>query len=324
MPISRQAGQDRQRGPLGSAMIAPSVTSSRSRAGGTPVLGAAAARSAPAAPRRAGSRAETLTATGSRCPRARQAPHCRSACVEHAAVSGRISPVCSARGMNSPGGTSPRIGCCQRTSASTPSAPPRAQAHLGLVVQHQLVARRWRGAAPRPGPARAAVVVLRGGSRPAQPAPVALGRVHRDVGVPQQRRRRRRRVPGRPRCRCWPPTAARRPRLERRVQHRAGGARRPRRRRRRRRAGSTTANSSPPSRATVSARAARRQKRPAISRSTDRRWCPNVSLISLKRSRSSISRDTGRRCARPRRWPGSGGPNSTRLGRPVRGSCSAW
>src|SRR5665647_1332201 len=39
-------------------------------------------------------------------------------------VSGPISPVCSAKGMNSSGKTRPRSGCCQRTRASTPTTSP--------------------------------------------------------------------------------------------------------------------------------------------------------------------------------------------------------
>jgi len=37
-------------------------------------------------------------------------------------VSGRIRPLASAIGMNSVGGTRPRVGCCQRSSASTRSS----------------------------------------------------------------------------------------------------------------------------------------------------------------------------------------------------------
>ena len=52
-----------------------------------------------------------------------------------------IMPVCSAKGMNSPGGTMPRSGCSQRTSASTPISWTPAQVQLGLVVQQELVPR---------------------------------------------------------------------------------------------------------------------------------------------------------------------------------------
>jgi len=42
-----------------------------------------------------------------------------------------MKPVCSANGMKAIGGTSPRVGCCQRTSASAPHTAPLAMAILG-------------------------------------------------------------------------------------------------------------------------------------------------------------------------------------------------
>ncbi len=46
-------------------------------------------------------------------------------------VSTRMKPVCSANGMKRIGATMPRVGCCQRTSASAPSTPPVASETLG-------------------------------------------------------------------------------------------------------------------------------------------------------------------------------------------------
>ena len=51
---------------------------------------------------------------------------------------GRISPLSSARGMKSIGGISPRSGCCQRISASSPTILARRELDLRLVVQHKL------------------------------------------------------------------------------------------------------------------------------------------------------------------------------------------
>ena len=46
-------------------------------------------------------------------------------------VSSRTKPVCSANGMKSNGGTRPRSGCCQRTSASAATTLLVASAILG-------------------------------------------------------------------------------------------------------------------------------------------------------------------------------------------------
>ena len=61
-----------------------------------------------------------LTAISTGVPASRQATHCRTAVSRTNRVSGLISPVCSASGMNSSGGTLPHSGWLQRSSASTP------------------------------------------------------------------------------------------------------------------------------------------------------------------------------------------------------------
>ena len=57
-----------------------------------------------------------------------------------------MSPVSSARSMNSAAASRPRSGWCQRTSASTATMATRRHLHLGLVVDHQLAVCRaaWR------------------------------------------------------------------------------------------------------------------------------------------------------------------------------------
>ena len=67
-----------------------------------------------------------------------QAAACRQASRSTQAPSGRISPVASARGMNSVGGTRPRAGWFQRHRASTPVIWPDAEVEGRLVVQEQL------------------------------------------------------------------------------------------------------------------------------------------------------------------------------------------
>ncbi len=49
-----------------------------------------------------------------------------------------MKPVCSANGMNCIGGTMPRSGCCQRTSASAPTTRGAVERQLGLQEQAQL------------------------------------------------------------------------------------------------------------------------------------------------------------------------------------------
>ena len=63
----------------------------------------------------------TLTATGTCSPRAHQSATWASAAPRTYRVIRCTSPVRSASGTNSSGGTSPRSGWRQRTSASVPS-----------------------------------------------------------------------------------------------------------------------------------------------------------------------------------------------------------
>ena len=58
----------------------------------------------------------------------------------------RISPARSAAGRNSSGSSNPRLGWCQRSSASTLCTLPSRRVDLGLVMQRQLVAVDKRGA----------------------------------------------------------------------------------------------------------------------------------------------------------------------------------
>ena len=66
------------------------------------------------------------------CGAARRRPAGRR-CARTHSPSGTMRPVSSARGMNSRGGTKPRWGCCQRTSASAPDDLAAAQIDLRLV-----------------------------------------------------------------------------------------------------------------------------------------------------------------------------------------------
>ena len=103
--------------------------------------------------------------------------------------SGTIRPVSSASGMNSSGGTSPCSGCCQRSSASTPTMLAAAQVDLRLVVQHELAvasSARRRRALERQALGRRRCVQRRGVELVVVAAG-CLGVVHGDVGVLEQR-----------------------------------------------------------------------------------------------------------------------------------------
>ena len=97
-----------------------------------------------------------------------------------------MSPVCSTIGMKSDGGSRPRSGCCQRTSASAPWTREAVHAHDRLVEDHDLVS--VEGAPELAEHAQPAyrVAVERGRVHLATRVRL-LGRVHRDVGAPQQR-----------------------------------------------------------------------------------------------------------------------------------------
>ena len=82
-----------------------------------------------------------------------------------------IAPVLSATGMNAPGGSRPRVGCCQYVRSSKPTMLPRRELDLRLEVRHELAAsrsvaqlrRRGRAARDRGGRPRG----CRRGPRPA-------------------------------------------------------------------------------------------------------------------------------------------------------------
>ncbi len=77
-------------------------------------------------------RAEMFTATriGGTPARSQAWIWAQVACSTHSSMR-RIRPRFSATGMNSPGSTSPRSGCCQRSSASTATMRPLPSSMLG-------------------------------------------------------------------------------------------------------------------------------------------------------------------------------------------------
>ena len=101
--------------------------------------------------------------------------------------SSSISELCSATATKSAGGTSPRSGSCQRTSASTPTTRPERQVDDRLVVHLQgpVGERPAQVDLEVVGVARGAVLVR--GEQADAAAAGAPWRVHRGVGVPQQR-----------------------------------------------------------------------------------------------------------------------------------------
>ena len=237
------------------ATIAVSVTSRPSRSGGSPAP-SSALRTSVLTPPAESCLPERLTqvtnVSGSRPSRCQRAV-CSQASRRTNSPSGTIRPVASAIGMNWPGHDAPRVGECQRSSASTPTIVPAADVDLGLVVDAELAALRARaGARARARAARRARGPCRGG-RPRS----GRGR----SPSPRTWRRRRRgsalaRAPPRRRATTMPmlaPTASSWPATDDRVREAARGAGR----RRRRPAASlapssSTANSSPPRRASVS------------------------------------------------------------------------
>ena len=95
---------------------------------------------------------ERFTATVSGMPWSRQDRICSRATLIVRLATLRISPARSAAGRNSSGSSNPRVGCCQRSSASTLCTLPSLRVDLGLVVHRQLVAvRTARRAVPRRG-----------------------------------------------------------------------------------------------------------------------------------------------------------------------------
>ena len=101
-------------------------------------------------------------------------------------VSGRMRPVCSASGMNWSGGSRPCSGCSQRTSASIAGRRrSRRWPAAGSRRRARLRSRARRRSADEREPHAGVVVVPRGSRR--RGCAVRLARVHRDVGVPDQR-----------------------------------------------------------------------------------------------------------------------------------------
>ena len=139
------------------------MTSRHSRSGSSPD-DSSAPRTSSTTPGVSSWRAERLTDSDRRSHARKVAlPLARPAGMPGAAPRRRaamMSPVSSARGMNSPG----RIissSCCQRASASTPTIVPRCQLERRLVVHAELVAverppqgRLRSRAAVGPGPHR--------------------------------------------------------------------------------------------------------------------------------------------------------------------------
>ncbi len=228
-------------------------------------------------------RGEMLTATPSARPDRRHPAQASRDCRRTARVSGVMRPLCSATGTNSSGATRPRSGWCHRTSASAPVTCPSRRRTFGWkwTVSSPLVMASFSSVSS------VSCCGLRTSSsvRYLHPGPPGLGRVHRDVRPSQQ-------VAG-----AHEPAATATPRLAATVTRSSSSwkgtanARRTIVRRCPRllvQPSSPTANSSPPSRATTASLGALRDRRSATIRSkASPVWWPSVSLMSLKRSRSS-------------------------------------
>ena len=115
-----------------------------------------------------------------------QAARLRQAVRSTHSPSATISPVSSATRMNSPGGTRPRSGWCQRTSASTPDRSLVAELDLRLVVQLELVAGEREAQVALERLARLQPRVHAGLEEAEGVAAFLLGAIERDVGVLQQ------------------------------------------------------------------------------------------------------------------------------------------
>ena len=142
-------------------------------------------------------RADRLTATGgTRRPASRQSRICRHAAWITQRPIGTIRPRSSASGMNSIGGTRPRVGCCQRSSASMLDHAAAGDVDLGLEVEQQLAARQ------RELQRRLELELARrelgqlGGVELDVVLALLLGQVHRRVGVLEQASPSRRRRTG--------------------------------------------------------------------------------------------------------------------------------
>ena len=108
-------------------------------------------------------------------------------------VTSWMRPDCSASGMKTVGGSTPRVGCTQRMSASSPTVRPVVQLDLRLVVHRAArAARPARGqravqVAQQHQAGRRRVVLVGRVHRDARA--VVLGGVHRDVRGAHERRR---------------------------------------------------------------------------------------------------------------------------------------
>ena len=254
-------------------------------------------------PGRAGSTrlaADRLTATDRSCPASRQRRHWRERRARAPTGSAGGSARCARpAGTNVAGRSMPRSGWAQRTSASTPVICLRHQVELGLEVQPQLVVAGSRGAARRSGCRRSAppLSAVRG-SYSATRTCSALGLVHRDVGVLEQRvgvgavvGEAAPRPPRPPRARSMPPH------LEGLLER--GQRRAPPRRRRRRRQQQRELVAAEPRHQSPRRRRAWASRVPTWRSSWSPAGWPSVSLMSLKRSRS-ISATAAVALLRPR------------------------
>ena len=125
MPRSASARRARA-GSSAELISALSVISSWSRSGGSPVRSRIAVTSRTRLASRTCRTARLTLMNGVRPPRSSHCRACLHACARARRPSRTISPVSSATSMKWLGGSTPRSGCSQRTSASTPSSSPSA------------------------------------------------------------------------------------------------------------------------------------------------------------------------------------------------------
>ncbi len=116
---------------VASCITIPSVISSSSRCGSSPVSARTCATTAAMSCCR-NWRGDRLTATGGDgIPASRQARFWAQAVFSTQAPMVRMRPVSSASGMKVSGGTTPSSGLCQRKSASIPTTAPEERLALG-------------------------------------------------------------------------------------------------------------------------------------------------------------------------------------------------
>ena len=120
-------------------------------------------------------------------PSARATSH---ACASTHAPMGTMMPVSSATRRKSPGTTSPRTGCSQRSSASSATRSPVARSNSGWNSDAELVAVERAAQRALGEEARHGLGVHRLVEQLVARATASLGAVHRRVGVLQQARRR--------------------------------------------------------------------------------------------------------------------------------------